>query len=158
MNESTLKDKAAQTKPLVKEIEPLHETKVTLKLPVILIAVSIIAAGVFTGYALAQGKTKPGTRIGTGGTQLGGPQKVVGIEDTSIFKDSAEGVLREGGIEGEGSHHLERPGGPSQSVYLTSSTVPLDDYIGKKVKVWGETFAAEKAGWFMDVGRLELLE
>jgi hypothetical protein len=33
-----------------------------------------------------------------------------------------------------------------------------DDYIGKKVKVWGQTFSSEQAGWLMDVGRLELLE
>jgi hypothetical protein len=53
---------------------------------------------------------------------------------------------------------LERAGGPSQDVYLTSSTISFDEYVGKKVKVWGETFSAKTAGWLMDVGRLELLE
>lgn len=78
-----------------------------------------------------------------------------GIVDKKTFKDSVEGILREGGIDGEGNFHLERPGGVSQNVYLTSTTVDLSNYIGKKVKVWGQTFQAEKAGWLMDVGSVE---
>ena len=143
--------------PLVRELEPVKETKVTVQLPVVVFAVAIIAAGVFSGYALARGGGRVGSPIG-GAAVGGGLKKKVGVEDEKTFKDSVEGVLREGGIDGEGSHHLERPGGESQRVYITSSTIPLDDYIGKKVKIWGETFAAEKAGWFMDVGRLEILE
>lgn len=85
-------------------------------------------------------------------------EKTVGIADKKTFKDSAEGTLKEGGIDGEGSFHLQRPGGESQNVYLTSTTVDLSQYIGKKVRVWGETFAAEKAGWLMDVGRLDILK
>ena len=79
-----------------------------------------------------------------------------GVVDKKAFKDSAEGILREGGIDGEGNFHLERPGGVSQNVYLTSTTVDLSNYIGKKVKVWGQTFQAEKAGWLMDVGSVEM--
>lgn len=144
---------------LVKEFEPMKETKVTLNLPVIFMAVAIILLGGITGYLLSQNKI--GNRAGaslSGGKTAQGLAKIVGVKDEKTFKDSAEGVLKSGGIDGEGSHHLERVGGPSQNVYLTSSTVALDDYLEKKVKIWGETFAAEKAGWFMDVGRLELLE
>jgi hypothetical protein len=79
-----------------------------------------------------------------------------GIVDKKTFKDSAEGILREGGIDGEGNFHLERPGGVSQNAYLTSSTVDLSGYIGKKVKVWGQTFSGQKAGWLMDVGLVEI--
>ena len=79
-----------------------------------------------------------------------------GVVDKKTFKDSVEGILREGGIDGEGNFHLERPGGVSQNVYLTSTTVDLSNYIGKKVKVWGQTFQAEKAGWLMDVGSVEM--
>ena len=32
-----------------------------------------------------------------------------GVTDTKTFPDTAEGVLKEGGIEGEGEFHLERP-------------------------------------------------
>ena len=82
--------------------------------------------------------------------------KSAGVVDKKTFKDSAEGVLREGGIEGEGNFHLERAGGESQNAYLTSTTVDLSTYIGKKVKVWGQTFSGEKAGWLMDVGLVEV--
>lgn len=81
-----------------------------------------------------------------------------GIIDKKTFKDSAEGVLREGGIDGEGNFHLERPGGISQNAYITSSTVDLSGYIGKKVKVWGQTFSGQKAGWLMDVGSVEIIK
>lgn len=80
-----------------------------------------------------------------------------GIKDTKRFPDTAEGKLVEGGIEGEGSFHLERPGGESQNVYLTSSIVDLSEFVGKKVRVMGQTFAGQKAGWLMDVGYVEKL-
>lgn len=84
--------------------------------------------------------------------------KTAGIVDKKTFKDSAEGTLKEGGIDGEGNFHLVRPGGESQNVYLTSTTVDLSLYLGKKVKVWGQTFTGEKAGWLMDVGSVEVLK
>ena len=79
-----------------------------------------------------------------------------GIVDKKTFKDSVEGILREGGIDGEGNFHIERPGGESQNAYITSSTVDLSGYVGKKVKVWGQTFSGQKAGWLMDVGLVEI--
>jgi len=85
-------------------------------------------------------------------------EKAAGVVDKKIFKDKAEGILKEGGIDGEGNFHLERTGGPSQNVYLTSSTVDLSSYLGKKVRVYGQTFAGQKAGWLMDVGYIEVLE
>lgn len=82
----------------------------------------------------------------------------VGVADESTYKDSTEGTLEKGGIDGEGSHHLTRPGGESQTVYITSSIIDLDQFVGRKVKIWGETVSSQKAGWFMDVGKLEVLE
>jgi len=67
-------------------------------------------------------------------------------------------MLEQGGIEGEGSHKLTREGGESQTLYLTSTVVDLEQFVGRKVQVWGETFAAQKAGWLMDVGRVKVLE
>lgn len=110
-----------------------------------------IVAGVIVGFVVA--KFQKNIKLG-GATKL---QKTAGIADKKTFKDKAEGVLKEGGVDGEGNFHLERPGGESQNVYLTSTTVDLSQYIGKKVRVWGETFKAEKAGWLMDVGLVELL-
>ncbi|QQG44544.1 MAG: hypothetical protein HYW86_01350 [Candidatus Roizmanbacteria bacterium] len=86
------------------------------------------------------------------------PAKTAGIADKKTFKDKAEGILKEGGIDGEGNFHLERPGGKSQNVYLTSTTVDLYQYTDRKVRVWGETFSGEKAGWLMDVGLVEILQ
>lgn len=84
------------------------------------------------------------------------PGTVFGSSDEKAFKDSAEGVLKEGGIDGEGAYHLERPGGESQNVYLTSSVLDLSKLVGKKIKVWGQTNSAQAAGWLMDVGRAQI--
>ncbi|NCN06570.1 MAG: hypothetical protein GW946_01855 [Candidatus Pacebacteria bacterium] len=83
---------------------------------------------------------------------------VFGSTDANAFEDSATGFLEAGGINGEGSHKLLRPGGVSQTVYLTSSVTDLDKLVGMEVTVWGETFKAQKAGWLMDVGRVEVVE
>jgi len=134
---------------LVRPVVP--ETKIVMpKFAPALVIVLIVSAGVFTGYFLSQ-------RAVGGKTQVIKTAKMTGSTDTKTFKDQAEGVLEKGGIDGEGTHKLVRPGGESQTVYLTSSVVNLDDFVGKKVRIWGETFATQKAGWFMDVGRVELL-
>lgn len=84
----------------------------------------------------------------------------VGLQDNSnqTFKDSAQGVIQAGGLNGEGTHQLVRDGGPSQTVYLVSSVVDLDQFVGKKVEVWGETVKGQKAAWLMDVGRVKKLD
>lgn len=149
--------KTAAQEPIVKSLEPMRETKIKINLPLLIAVIAIILSGGFTGYVLARGG-QGGISLSTPGTTSEGLQKVVGVQDAETFKDSVEGMLVEGGADGEGTHHLERDGGPSQNVYLTSSTVALNDYVGKRVKVWGQTFDPGAAGWFMDVGRLELLE
>lgn len=83
---------------------------------------------------------------------------VFGSDDEKLFPNDATGVLKAGGVEGEGTHHLERPGGESQNVYLTSSVIDLSELEGRKVKVWGKTYQAQTAGWFMDVGRAQIAE
>jgi hypothetical protein len=114
----------------------------------------LIALGVGTGYILSGGTGramfsfgKP-TRIDT--------ETAAGITDTETFKDTAVGVIEAGGLDGEGTHKLVRDGGPSQTAYLISSVVDLDEYIGKNVTVYGQTVAGEKAAWLMDVGKIEL--
>ena len=114
----------------------------------------IILAGVVSGWALV----KRGKGQSVGKEEKVKVVKSVGSTDVKTFKDSAIGVLEKGGVNGEGTHHLTREGGPSQTAYLTSSVINLDEYVAKKVRVWGETFAAEKAGWLMDVGRIDILE
>lgn len=125
----------------------------------IVMLLGIILVGTFAGYGLAQmSNSKSATRTtSTSGTdQKAVTGKSAGIADKKMFKDSAQGILREGGFEDEGNFHLERPGGKSQNAYLTSSTVDLSEYIGKKVEVWGQTYKGQKAGWLMDVGYVEV--
>ncbi len=81
-----------------------------------------------------------------------------GVDDTDLFPDTVTGYLKKGGINGEGTHSLLRTGGVSQTVYLTSSIVDLDEFVGHQVTIWGETFAGQKAGWLMDVGRVRIDE
>lgn len=120
---------------------------------IIIGAAVIIVAGVLSGYFLSTSFSKKATS-----SQSGTPSgKTVGSSDTKTFPDSAEGQLEAGGINGEGTHRLVRPGGESQTVYLTSSVLDLSQFVGKKVKVWGQTFSAKRAGWLMDVGRVEVL-
>lgn len=121
------------------------------------IFVILMILGVLTGYFLTKGSSSTGSKASL--LQIGGPAKgkILGSDDTETFKDTAEGTLKEGGIEGEGQFHLEREGGESQNVYMTSSTVDLSQLVGKKVKVWGQTQTAQTAGWLMDVGRVEVL-
>lgn len=127
----------------------------------IIVFIVFILLGVGTGFAVAKVKSSVGGSSSTDSQLSAEDTKkgaVVGSTDTETFKDTAQGTMTEGGIGDEGTHHLERPGGESQNVYLTSSVVDLSSFEGKKVKVWGKTFEGEKAGWLMDVGRVEVLK
>jgi hypothetical protein len=125
----------------------------------IIVAFMIVAVlGIGTGFVLSKVSSVTGKQIipvGNIDPTLKG--KTFGSEDLETFKDTAEGKLEDGGIEGEGQYHLVRPGGESQNVYLTSSLVDLSQFIGRKIKVWGQTQKAQTAGWLMDVGRVEVL-
>lgn len=131
------------------------ETPKLVPFPVVILicAVVVIASGV-GGYMMVK-KSPSATTNTSQGTSVQ-TDKAAGVVDKKTFNTDATGILREGGIEGEGNFHLERPGGVSQNAYLTSSTVDLSKYIGKKVKVWGQTFQGQKAGWLMDVGLIEI--
>lgn len=134
-------------------VHPMIEKKKTF-FPIVTLfgGVVIIFLGITSGYLLAKPKSL------TDGLESQKTLQVIGTRDKETFRDSAEGILEVGGINGEGTHKLIRPGGESQTVYLTSSVVDLNQFVGKKVRVWGETFAAQKAGWLMDIGLIELFE
>ena len=76
----------------------------------------------------------------------------------ALFSDSAIGVIQTGGLNGEGTHTLDREGGKDQTAVLTSSTVDLDLFVDKKVEVKGQTNNSQKVSWFMDVGSIKILE
>ena len=129
--------------------------------PKVLIIVFVaVLLGIGSGYLLARNTSKGIPAIGKMSNDFSSISKgtVVGVDDTKTFKDTAQGVLQAGGIDGEGQFHLVRPGGDSQNVYLTSSSVDLSQFLKKKIKVWGQTQKAQTAGWLMDVGKVEVLE
>jgi hypothetical protein len=129
-------------------------------LKVVFISIAVVLAGVVTGWFLSgEGLASVSRRAGD--TGLSGVEQTAteaGFEDESLFPDSVEGVLREGGIEGEGTHHIERPGGVSKTAYLTSTVIDLQSYVGKEVMIWGETLSAVSAPWLMDVGKLRVIK
>lgn len=142
-------------KPLVRNLE--EEMKPKINRRTVLSTLAIIVAGTLTGYTLSVKLNEKNIR-GVTGKNTASTGRTVGVKDQKTYKDSAEGELQEGGINGEGTHKLVRPGGPSQTVYLTSSNLDLNQFTGKKVRVWGETFSAQQAGWLMDIGKVETLD
>ncbi len=143
--------------PLVKKLDTAQKRS---PMKTLIIVILIILAGIGSGYGLNRKTSSTAGMKSTADASKEGLKvgDVFGSNDEKSFKDPAEGVLVKGGIEGEGSHHLLRPGGPTQNLFLTSSIVDLDLFVDHKIKVWGETFAAQKAGWLMDVGRIEVVE
>jgi hypothetical protein len=126
------------------------------------VVIGAVLLGVLSGFIATKftsSTAAPSSKeVGKAGDVAAGGQSA-GIKDAKTFKDTAEGVLKEGGMEGEGSYHIERtPGQADQNAYLTSTAVDLSAFVGKKVKVWGQTFAGEKAGWLMDVGYVEVIK
>lgn len=128
----------------------------------VLVVVGFLLLGIGTGFVVSKVAGKPASSVAS--KEVVGEDGKVSLQkgqifgaDEKAFKDQAEGELLEGGIEGEGEYHLKRPGGESQNVYLTSSVIDLSQFVGKKIRVWGQTYEAEKAGWLMDVGRVQIL-
>lgn len=119
----------------------------------------IIILGAFTGYFLTKLGPRAGSTTGSGSNtvEVVNTATSSGIKDKKTFKDTAIGILKEGGFEGEGSYHLIR-GAKDQTAYLSSTTIDLSVYVGKKVEVWGQTYASGKAGWLMDVGYVEIVK
>ncbi|MBC2724218.1 MAG: hypothetical protein HGJ97_16360 [Desulfosporosinus sp.] len=167
-----LKAKETQTQPTVptagQPSQPVAKPQVLKKFPkkiskktafYALASLLVILFGVGTGWALSGTKTtgsKEPTSAGAPGAETGA--KEAGIADEATFRDTAEGILEKEGIEGEGTHHLVREGGPTKYVYLTSTVIDLEAFVGKTVAVWGETISAQTAGWLMDVGKIKVIE
>lgn len=132
---------------------------------IILSLMFVVAAGlgVFTGaWAKASKSSGALENPSLSGIQSDVPEEgvkvgdIYGSKDEEGFKDSATGVLEKGGFNGEGTHKLLRAGGDSQTVYLTSSVIDLDQLLGNQVTIWGETFKGQKVSWLMDVGRAKV--
>ncbi len=125
--------------------------------PLILGSFLVVAAGVGTAWMIS------GKVMGTVGSKVAAPGAKVtsseaGILAENVKYDTATGDLKEGGIGNEGTHHIERDNMPSHFVYLTSSVIDLQSFVGKKVEIWGETLASKKSPWLMDVAKIKIVD
>lgn len=137
------------------DVSGIHKLNsgLNFKLLIAVLVVSIIA-GVGTGYLMSSsGGNSPIPLI----TKT--PEHA--NEDQKTFRDFAEGKITKKpedkkGQATEGTHLLIRDG--ATPVLLTSSVLDLSQYENKKVKIYGETNSLPGAGWFMDVGRVEVVQ
>lgn len=129
----------------------------TKAVPIIII-VAVLAAGIFSGLVLSSRNKIQSSQVKSAIQESNlTPEQKTSFNQT--FRDSAEGVIQKNDKldkYAQGTHKLIRPGGEDQTAFLTSSVLDLDQYIGKKVKVFGETFGSSQVGWLMDVGKVEV--
>ncbi len=132
-----------------------------MKLAFIIVPIISVILCVGTGFVLAQ-STPSKSSSSVSATKEGSEAEhaeQVQQKDAASFRDKAEGVIEKNDVsDGEnfasGTHKLIR-GDESQTAYLTSSVLDLNEYVGQKVTVYGETFSSSQVGWLMDVGRVE---
>jgi hypothetical protein len=162
-------DKLDPSTPKPKEVSfsQIENTKTTMsRKPNITLAILFLVvaiAGFYTGATLkskASGKLVGSAdlkniqaEVPLAGVKVG---DIYGSADEKAFRDSATGVLDKGGLNGEGTHKIVRPGGASQTVYVTSSVIDLDTLVGSQITAWGETFKGQKVSWLMDIGRVKV--
>lgn len=165
-------DNSPQLESVAKITQPLTPSQPQKGSPMkrptpVLIALMIfvpVIAGVVTGFGLQQLQARGGSSSSGNSAEPMAQVPSNGVKAGDVFgssadefKDQAQGVVVAGGFDGEGSHQLRRPGGESQTVYLTSSITDLSKFENMEIKIWGETFKGQKVGWLMDVGRVEVL-
>ena len=151
--------------------QPVNKSFNPLKLPTgsKLIYPVVIVIAIIVGFAISRffpsqpdSVSQQDSLLANQAAQIVEGQEIeVGVvygNTSQTFSDSATGVVKEGGVNGEGTHTLDREGGADQDAALTSSVIDLDLFVDKKVEVDGETNASNKAGWFMDVGSIKILE
>lgn len=140
-----------------------EKKKTNFSFPIFII---ILVVGITSGFWISRFK-KPGTAgsnsifkqeaVSTDNVEKVEVGKLYGNQGKN-FKDTVIGTIEKGSINGEGTHTLIREGGKDQRAALTSSAVDLDLFVGKKVEIKGETNSSTKAGWFLDVGTIKILE
>ena len=122
-----------------------------------LIIIVVIGSGILSGIIFSsKSKAANSTTIQSANEQNLTPEQKQSFQ--VVTRDQAEGVLEKNDkfeVTAQGQWKLIRPGGETQTAYLTSSFVDLDQYVGKKVKVYGETLGSDKVGWLMDIAKIE---
>ena len=123
----------------------------------ILVIVILVAAGMFSGLILSSRNKKTSAATSAVDEEKLSPEQKQSFQ--VVTRDSAEGVIEKNDKfeeTAQGQWKLIRPGGETQTAYLTSSFLDLDGFVGKKVKVYGETLGSAKVGWLMDVAKVEV--
>jgi len=147
-------------KPVVRQFspQPVNQSSASKNMLLAIITIAVVLSGVGVGYLLSGVSGDSAASLGSKESTIVVSKNEAGISDESLFSTTTDGVLEEGGIGDEGTHHLVRGVGPSQYAYLTSTSVNLDDFVGKKVQIWGDTISGKKAGWLIDVGKIKVIE
>ena len=128
------------------------------KLLPLLVIIVLVGAGIFSGLILSS-RNKSQKLSATSAVDEGNLSTEQKQSFQTVTRDSAEGVIEKNDKfeeTAQGQWKLIRPGGVTQTAYLTSSFLDLDQYVGKKVKVYGETLGSAKVGWLMDVAKVEV--
>lgn len=153
--ESTTPPEASNN--IVKPINPPSS-----KMPIFLgLAAIVILAGLGVGWFVSGKKAANSVANKAAGVPaVVVTQTEAGVTDPSTIKDvtTATGTLQTGGIRGEGTYHLDRPGGSTQTVYLNSTIVNMKPFVSAKVQVWGQTQASQYAPWLMDVSKIKMVQ
>ncbi|MCX6705416.1 MAG: hypothetical protein NT162_03745 [Candidatus Woesebacteria bacterium] len=140
--------------PVTPVVSNLPKSGIKKVWPYIVGAFLVVLVGIGTAWMIsgrtASGKSSavvPGAKVSS---------TEAGALDPKVKYDTATGILATGGLNNEGTFHLVREGGPSKYVYLTSSVVDLNNFVDKKVELWGQTLASKKVGWLMDVAKIKI--
>ena len=156
-NQTSPQQPVSPAKPVVTTPLRAAPSKLSLsKIAPFLIVLVIVGLGIASGLVMSS--RKKSTEIKSVGQEENVTEKVK-ESFNQTFKDEAEGTIEtndELDRYAQGTHKLVRPGGEDQTAFLTSSVLDLDQYVGKKVKVFGETFGSSQVGWLMDVGKVEV--
>ena len=144
---------------ITQPMEPKKTAKFFAKIVPLLLIIVLIGAGIFTGLMLTSVNKSKASQ----GNVLSAENLAPEIKEnfSQTFKDEAEGIVEKNDDfekYAQGPWKLIRTGGESQTAYLTSSVMDLDEFIGKNVKVYGETFGSDQVSWLMDVGKVEVIE
>lgn len=123
-----------------------------------IVLIVLISAGIFSGLVLSsRAKNKVIQQSSILDETKMNPEQKKSVQ--VVTRDSAEGTIQKNDDfeeTAQGQWKLIRPGGDSQTAYLTSSFMDLEQYVSKKVKVYGETLGSDKVGWLMDVAKVEV--
>ena len=157
-SEPQTESKQASTEQVTQPISNRSSGSKMKKIVPLVAILFIIAAGSVSGLYLASTNKKPNQKAAINQESLTPEAKQ---SFTQTFRDQAEGTIEKNDKldkYAQGTHKLIRPGGEDQTAYLTSSVLDLDQYAGKKVRVYGETFGSSQVGWLMDVGKVEIIQ